>query len=449
MVKVIECAPMHNLWRSAAYRIAFGYAAAFAFAILLLGTAIFFFADAEFRRQRDGVLSEEMEDLANEGLGQRLIHELEERGRLRTRQDFAYALFDRAGHRIGGSLDIAPPPLGYSLVHFHDLAGEWEEGRAKAIALSDGSRLVVALDSEAVESIDRTILAVFAAAFAAVLAIGLGGALMLGRYLRTRLGRISQTARAIVAGEGERRIAVGKRGDEFDEVSLALNAMLDRIDGLMENLRQVSSDVAHDLRKPLLRLRNQLDLVGEIKGAERRAIELLDEILTLFAAILRIAEVEGGGLENYFVRVDLSAHVDNIASGYAAAFADSGHDFDWVAAPGVAVLGDRGILAQVVANLLDNARIHTPAGTAVRLELATDGSTARLTVGDNGPGVSASERRQLLRRFFRTEASRTTPGNGLGLSLVAAAASAHGGTIAIADAGPGLRITVALPRLVP
>ncbi|MBW8911468.1 MAG: hypothetical protein JF564_06205, partial [Sphingomonas sp.] len=167
---------MHNLWRSAAYRIAFGYAAAFAFAILLLGTAIFFVADAEFRQQRDGVLSEEMEDLANEGLGRRLIHELEERGRLRTRQDFAYALFDRAGRRIGGSLDIPRPPIGYSLVQFRDLAGEWEEGRAKAMALSDGSRLVVALDSEAVDAIDRTILAVFAVTFIAILVIGVGAA---------------------------------------------------------------------------------------------------------------------------------------------------------------------------------------------------------------------------------------------------------------------------------
>ncbi|MBV1687942.1 HAMP domain-containing histidine kinase [Novosphingobium sp. G106] len=440
---------MHNLWRSAAYRIAFGYAAAFAFAILLLGTAIFFVADAEFRQQRDGVLSEEMEDLANEGLGRRLIHELEERGRLRTRQDFAYALFDRAGRRIGGSLDIPRPPIGYSLVQFRDLAGEWEEGRAKAMALSDGSRLVVALDLEAVDAIDRTILAVFAVTFIAILVIGVGAALMLGRYLRTRLGSISRTARAIVAGEGERRIAVGKHGDEFDEVSLALNAMLDRIDGLMENLRQVSSDVAHDLRKPLLRLRNQLDLVGNVEGAEQRAIELLDEILRLFTAILRIAEVEGGGLENYMVRVDLSTDVDNITSGYASAFADSGHFFDWTIAPDIAVWGDRGILVQSVANLLDNARIHTPRGTSVRLELMGEDGTACLTISDNGPGVSPSERPQLLRRFFRAEASRTTPGNGLGLTLVAAAASAHGGTIAVEDTGPGLRIAVTLPRLVP
>lgn len=440
--------PMRNLLRSAAYRIAFRYAAAFALAILLLGAATFFLADAEFRRQRDSVLSEEMEDLANEGLGQRMIHELDERGRLHTRRDYAYALFDPAGRRIGGSLDIARPPIGYSLVQFHDLAGEWEEGRAKAISLSDGSRLVVALDSEAIETIDRTILTVFAIAFVGVLAIGIGGALMLGRYLRLRLGAISQTARAIVAGQGEQRIAIGQRGDEFDEVALVLNAMLDRIDGLMENLRQVSSDVAHDLRKPLLRLRNQLDLVGAVEGAEHRAIELLDEILKLFTAILRIAEVEGGGLENYMARVDLSIHVENIASGYASAFADSGHPFDWTIAPDIAVLGDRGILVQSVANLLDNARIHTPSGTAVRLELAAEDTAARLTVSDNGPGVSDNERGLLLRRFFRAEASRTTPGNGLGLSLVAAAAYAHGGTIAIDDSGPGLRITVTLPRLV-
>lgn len=439
---------MPDLWRSAAYRIAFRYAAAFALAILLLGSAVYFVADAEFRRQRDAVLAEEMEDLAHEGLGPKLIHEIDARGQLRTRRDFGYALFDPTGRRIGGSLDISLPPSGFSLVRFHDLAGENEAGRAKAVDLADGSRLVVALDSEAVEAIDRTILTVFAVAFLVVMAIGIGGALMLGRYLRARLGMISHTARAIMAGDGRRRIAVGQRGDEFDEVALALNAMLDRIDGLMENLRQVSSDVAHDLRKPLLRLRNQLDLVGRIEGAEQRAIELVDEILTLFTAILRIAEVEGGGLEGCFARVDFSIHADNIAGGYASAFADSGHDFAWSIAPNIAVLGDRGLLAQVIANLLDNARIHTPTGTAVRLELIAEGATTRLTVSDNGGGVAGFEQGQLFRRFFRAEASRTTPGNGLGLSLVAAAASAHGGMVAVDDAKPGLRVTVTLPRLI-
>jgi signal transduction histidine kinase len=376
-----------------------------------------------------------------------LAHELEERGKLHTRRDFGYALFDHTGRGIAGGLDIARPPLGFSSVHFHDLGGEWEFGRAKAIDLRDGSRLVVALDSEGVEAIDRTMLTLFVIAFAAVVTIGSIGALMLGRYLHKRLSAISQAARAIVGGDGKRRIAISPRGDEFDEVALELNAMLDRIERLMENLRQVSSDIAHDLRTPLVRLRGQLDLIGRADGAEQRAIELVDEVLALFTTILRIAEVEGGKLDDYFTRVGLSAHVDNIADAYASAFMDSGHIFSWTIEPEIAVLGDRGLLAQAVANLLDNARVHTPSGTCIRLELAASDSVVHLTIKDNGPGVSASEREQLLRRFFRAEASRTTPGNGLGLTLVAATTTAHGGTVTIEDAQPGLSVTITLPCL--
>ncbi|MBW8753178.1 MAG: HAMP domain-containing protein [Sphingomonadales bacterium] len=438
---------MPSLRSSTAYRIAFTYAAAFAAAFLLLGIAVYLAADAEFRQQRDKVLAEEMEDLAQEGLGEKLIKEIDERGKLRTRADFGYALFDPAGRRIGGRLDVARPPLGYSKLPFQDAREGLEIVRAEAIALSDGSRLVIAIDSEGVEAIDRTILTLFAVAFVAVIAIGVIGALLFGRYLRMRLGTISRTANAIVAGDASQRIAVGTRGDEFDEVALALNAMLDRIDGLMENLRQVSSDVAHDLRTPLLRLRNQLDQVGRVEGAERRAIELGDEMLKLFAAILRIAEVEAGDLQRSFAPVDLSALAAVVAESFAPALADSGHGIDWTIAPDITVLGDRELLAQLITNLLDNVQVHTPPGTAIQLVLGADGPTARLIVTDNGPGVPASDRAQLQRRFFRGEASRTTPGNGLGLSLVAAVAAAHGGSVALADARPGLGVIVSLPSL--
>jgi signal transduction histidine kinase len=273
------------------------------------------------------------------------------------------------------------------------------------------------------------------------------GALLFGRYLRARLGSISRTANAIVAGDARQRIAVGARGDEFDEVALALNTMLDRIDGLMENLRQVSSDVAHDLRTPLLRLRNQLDQVGRVEGAERRAIELGDEMLKLFAAILRIAEVEAGDLQRSFASVDLSALAAVVAESFAPALADSGHGIDWTIAPDITVFGDRELLAQLITNLLDNVQVHTPPGTTIRLALGADGPAARLVVTDNGPGVPASDRAQLQRRFFRGEASRTTPGNGLGLSLVAAVAAAHDGSVVFADARPGLGVIVSLPSL--
>lgn len=436
-----------TLRTSAAYRIAFTYAAALAAAILLLGVAVYFAADAEFRRQRDQALSEEVADLAGEGDGAELIREIAERERGRATASFGYALFDRSGKRIAGALDTPRPLPGFSEITFNDPVEGPDLARAKAVDLAHGHRLVVATDSEAIERIDRTILWLFGTAFVVVLAVGVAGALLLGRYLRRRLGAIETTAAAIVAGDLGRRMPVGTHHDEFDSAALALNAMLDRIAGLMENLRQVSSDVAHDLRTPLLRLRGQLDQVGSVEGAAQRAIELGDELIKLFAAILRIAEVEGGGLEAGFAPVDLSALAEDVADSFRPALTDSGHKLTWEIAPAVEIRGNRELLAQAIANLLDNARVHTPPGTSVTLSLAAAGARVRFTVADDGPGVSDADRHAILRRFYRAEASRTTPGNGLGLSLVAAVVAAHGGEVVVDSCAPGLEVSIDLPRI--
>jgi signal transduction histidine kinase len=437
---------MINLRSSAAYLIACTYAAAFAAAILLLGIAVYFAADAEFRSLRDQAIAEELADLSHEDGAPHLIREINEREKRRVAEPFGYALFDQRGTRIGGHMDTPRPATGFSMIVFHDAVEGDDPARAKAVDLSGGRRLVVALDSEFVEAIDATILALFGIAFLVVLIVGAFGALLLGRYLRRRLGAISATANAIVAGGFDQRMPVGTNHDEFDAAGAALNAMLDRIAQLMENLRQVSSDVAHDLRTPLLRLRSELEQVGKTDGAAQRAMDQGDELLKLFGAILRIAEVEGGGLEQGFARIDLSALAEDVGDGFLPALTDGGHFLSWEIQPGIAVIGSRELLAQAIANLLDNARVHTPAGTAVMLMLDGSDEWARLSVCDSGPGVSLADRPNILRRFYRGEASRTTPGNGLGLSLVAAVASAHGGEVVIDPGDPGLRVTLVLPR---
>jgi signal transduction histidine kinase len=430
--------------RSAAYRIAFIYSAAFTAAIFVLGIAVYFAADAEFRRVRDRAIDDEMTAALSEARDEGLVSEINERERAKATGSFGYALFDPAGHRIAGALDTQRPELGFSTIIFRDPFEGPDQARAKAVALPNGSRLVIAVESETIEEIDAVILAIFGGGVVVLVAIGIGGALILGHYLRRRLGAISGTAQAIVAGRLDLRVPVGPGGDEFDEVALALNAMLDRIAALMTNLRQVSSDVAHDLRTPLLRLRNQLEQIGKVEGAAPRAIELGDEMLRLFSAILRISEVEGGNLAKGFETIDLSALAEDVGESFVPALADSGRALIVSIAPGVTVKGDRELLSQALANLLDNTIAHTPLGTVVELHVVTDNGTAHLAVTDDGPGVSAADRARLTQRFFRAEASRTTPGNGLGLSLVAAVAQAHGGDVAI-DSGPGLHVTIILP----
>jgi signal transduction histidine kinase len=435
---------------SAAYRIAFTYSAAFTLAILLLGVAIYIAADAQFRRQQDAALVDEASALAheyNEGDLPEIRHAIARREGSNTINAYGYALFDRTGHRVGGGLNTRKPPVGLQDIVFIDPVEGADHARAYATDLTRGLRLVVARDSESLEGIDQTIVLIFGGAFVLVIGLSVVGALLLGGYLQRRLDGISGVARAIMAGDMAQRVPLSDRRDEFDAVGSALNTMLDRIGQLMDNLRQVSSDVAHDLRTPLLRLRNQLEQVGQVPGAAERAIEQGDAVLALFAALLRIAEVEGGALARSFVATDLTLVVTEIAESYAPAFADSGRTLGWSIAPGITVLGDRELIAQALINLLDNALLHTPPGTPVAVSLEADAHVATVSVADAGRGVPPGDHARILQRFARGEASRTTPGNGLGLSLVAAVTAAHGGTIAVDDNRPGLRVTLRIPRV--
>lgn len=447
---------MRDLRRSAAYRIAFTYSAAFALAIVLLGALVFVAADAAFRRQQDAALAEEAAELTrtyrSEGLGE-LVEAIQTRSGGSGIASFGYALFDPDGRRRAGALDAALPPAGLHDVTFRDPLEGPDAARALITPLGQGRSLVVAIDSEALERIDRTILGLFAGAFVLVLLIGAAGALLLGGYLRRRLSQISGTAQAIVAGAFDRRVPVSPRGDEFDQLSGSLNLMLDRIEQLLENLRQVSSDIAHDLRTPLARLRGGLEaaLAGPAdshaqRAALKNAVRQSDTLLSLFAGILKIAEVEGGGVAQGFRPVNVSALVADLCDSYAPAVSDGGRTLSCTAEPNMRTLGDRELIAQALINLLDNAQAHTPRGTAITLDGEGSGEWVRVAVADSGPGVPPADRERIVHRFVRLERSRSAAGHGLGLNLVAAIARAHGGELVIADNRPGLRATLVLPR---
>lgn len=448
---------MPDIRSSAAYRIAFTCSAAFALAIVLLGVAVYFAADASFRRQQDISIVKESAEIVrsyrSEGFDE-LLEAITVRAGSHVADHFVYALFDRAGRRIAGQLDTPRPWPGWHNIKFRDPREGMDPARALATPLSDGRTLVVAVDTDVLEQINRTILALFAGAFVLVAIIGVAGALILGSYLQRRLERISGTARAIVGGDLGRRVPVGLRGDEFDRLGETLNAMLDRIVQLLENLKQVSGDVAHDLRTPLARLRGGLEtamngadgLEGH-RAAIAHALVQSDQLLSLFGAILRISEVEGGALAAEFAPVDLSGLIADLCDSYAPAVSDGGRDLRCAITPGIQVRGDRELMAQAVINLLDNAQRHTPLGTDIIVTLEAEGSRARVSVADNGPGVAAEDRGRIVRRFVRLESSRSTPGHGLGLNLVSVIAAAHDGELLVGDNLPGLKATITLPRL--
>jgi len=438
--------------RSAAYRIAFIYSAAFALAVLALGAAVYFAADAAFRHQQDAALSDETAELVgdfrNEGMGE-LVETIDARERGAAIAAFGYAVFDADGRRVAGRLDIARPPDGYREVMVRR-GGERDPARALTTALDSRTTLTVAVDSEGLERIDATILMLFGGGFVAIVAIGIAGSFALGAYLRRRLASFTVTAHQIVGGELDQRMPVGVRNDEFDALARSLNAMLDRIALLIERLRQVSGDLAHDMRTPLSRLRAGLeraldgppDLTVQ-RQALKQAIRQSDAMLALFAGILRIAEVERGDIARGFVAVDLADVVADLCDSYAPAIRDGGRTLTCTAIPGPAeVMGNRELLAQAIVNLLDNTQTHTPRGTAITLALTLDAARVMVRVADDGPGVAAADRARIVERFVRLEASRHTPGHGLGLNLVDAIVAAHRGTLDIEDNAPGLAITM-------
>jgi len=286
----------------------------------------------------------------------------------------------------------------------------------------------------------------------ALLLAALSGALV-GRSFVARMDAIARTCRAIMAGNLRDRIPLRGSQDELDRLAAIINAMLDRIAALMDNLRQVSSDVAHDLRTPLSHLRQRLERARtESHSPEEYAVALdgaiaaSDEMLSLFAALLRIAQIEGGARRAGFGPVDLGALLKRLRDVYGAVAEDAGHKFTVMETSAATVQGDAQLLFQMLANLVENAIVHTPPGTTIAVTLQTTADKVHLRIADDGPGVPDVVRTKIFQRFFRLDASRSTPGHGLGLALVAAVSELHGGSVAVTRAEPhGMAVTVTLP----
>jgi signal transduction histidine kinase len=267
--------------------------------------------------------------------------------------------------------------------------------------------------------------------------------------MERRLARVAEAARALVLGGPAGRLPVTGRADEFDRLVEVFNEALARIEALLAAQRRVTDDIAHDLRSPLSRLRQRLEAAlarardpAADEGVLAAAIAELDAVLATFTALLRIARAESGALAVSFADLDLTGLVAGVAEVYAPVAEEAGRPFRQDLAPGLRLRGDAALLRQALANLLDNALQHGAGAVAVTLEAGPV-----VTVADEGPGVPEAEREAVLRRFHRLDASRGTPGSGLGLALVAAAAVAHGGRVALLPARPdgrGLRAVLDL-----
>jgi signal transduction histidine kinase len=444
---------MRRSGRRTAYRIAGFYALSFAAASLLLGAATWSFASRSLRHALDQRLQNELSTLlgavAREGR-EALIADIIARDAVPGAG--GYLLVDKDDQRVAGSVRTATPRPGLTDVTLHARHGQTEPGRAATVRLADGETLSVIGEAGSLARIERTLLAISGAGFGLMVGIGVAGGFLIGRSIHRRLGAVDATARAIIDGDLMRRMPIGSRDDEFARLAATLNRMLDHIGQLMDSLRHVSDDIAHDLRTPIARLRATLETAGDAaddtcrRNGIAEALGQVDGLIALFATILRISEVERGGVRSHFGRLRLDLIATDLVEAYAPAALDAGRSIEALVAPRVYVRGDEALLGQAIGNLLENAIKHTPAGTRIRVVVAGVDGQPSLVVSDDGPGVPAGERATVIRRFGRREASRTTAGYGLGLTLVAAIAATHRAELVLGDAAPGLMVSLIFPH---
>jgi signal transduction histidine kinase len=279
----------------------------------------------------------------------------------------------------------------------------------------------------------------------------LSGGLLLSRGFLSRVDAITQTAEEIIAGKLSCRVPIRGTNDHFDRLSSTLNRMLDRINTLVESLSHISAEIAHALRTPLGHLRQKLEAVRSDAVRNNQKEKLIDAaiaesetILDTFSALLRIAQIEAATRRRGFGRVDVSLLFYTIADAYSAAAEEEGKQLVTSIEPRLLGWCDRDLLTEMLANLVDNAIRHTPNGTRIELSLKKSGSKLIACLADSGPGIPPEDRANVFRRFYRLERSRTTPGSGLGLALVAAVAELHAIELRLEDNEPGLRISLAL-----
>ncbi len=451
-----------NVLRTSTFRLAVAYTLVFAASGIAVLAFIYWATTSLMDRGIVDAINAETEELARQyrlgGLPV-LVAEVDRRGASYRGRSQLYLITDPRFVGLAGNLSGWPSeePDAGGWVDFPirepgiDADGE-HSARARLILLEGGFHLLVGHDMTERHRFGRIMTGAMAVALLITVLVGLLGGLVMGRRVLGRLEAVNRTSREILGGALDRRIPLTGRGDEFDQLAENLNAMLERLEKLMTGMRQVTDNVAHDLRSPLSRLRSRLEvtLLGDPDTAQyRKALEdtvaEVDGVLATFNALLGIARIEAGTVEGDMAPIDLATLAADAAELYQPLAEERGLAFETDLTPGLTIHANRHLLSQAIANLLDNAIKSAPEGGVVSLgTLLRDGRPA-ITVSDNGPGIPPEKREAVLGRFVRLEESRNTPGSGLGLSLVAAVAEHHGAALRLDDNRPGLRVEIAFP----
>ncbi|MFC5067833.1 sensor histidine kinase [Flaviflagellibacter deserti] len=391
-----------------------------------------------------------------------LLRDIE--ARARQPGSFLYLVTAPNGEPLIGNIGSLPPGIidktGSRETEYGPLNDQRSNASAhvKVSVLPNGFRLLVGRDLAERRRFAEVLAGQILGGLALVTLVGLAGGLVVARRVLVRLDEMTETSRTIMAGNLSRRLPMAGTGDEFDRLATATNQMLDRIGGLMVELRQVTDNVAHDLKTPLTRLRNRAEEAlrtakteEEFRATLDQVIDESDDLIRTFNTMLLIARTESDTAVDIMAPVDAAELIESVAELYEPLAEDAEVELKVSAVAGARVRGNRELLGQALANLVDNALKYSTGddGKGGPVEVAVEGerNVVRFIVADRGPGIPAEDRERALERFVRLESSRSRPGSGLGLSLANAVAIQHGGKLVLSDNRPGLRVTMELPRL--
>lgn len=466
-------ARVQKLFRTTAFKLSLAYLAIFALCAFLALGYVAWNARAVLDDQIVSTIDAEINGLSeqyNAGGLRRLISVVERRSREPGAS--LYLVTTAGGEHVVGNVAYVPADVlatpGQSETRYgrNDADSQAHRAIVRVFTLPGGFRLLVGRDVEERDRLRAVIGKAFVTALAAVVLLGvIGGWLAASRVLR-RVDAMTQTTRAIMAGDLDGRLFVDGTGDELDRLAASLNLMLERIGELMRGMREVSDNIAHDLKTPLTRLRNRADAAlrgaaseDALRGALEAVIDEGDGLIRVFNALLMIARLEAGNAREIMAPLDLGPVVRGMGELYEALAEDQGLALDVRAEDGLTIDGNRELIGQALANLIENAvKYGSTAGETATGERATGeaagpvaveawraGDHVHLAVSDHGPGIPEAERVRVLGRFVRLEDARSRPGFGLGLSLVNAVARLHQGTLRLSDNAPGLRVEIVVP----
>jgi signal transduction histidine kinase len=395
----------------------------------------------------------------------RLIFTLD--ARARRPDSYLYLLTTSAGEGLAGNVGSLTAGVlersGWTETAYRkleDLEQTEHHALAKVVQLSGGFRMLVGRDLEERDRMHDVVIGAGRWSLAIVVILGIAGGLFVMRRVLQRVDAMTATAQTIMAGDLSGRLPIAGTNDELDRLAGNLNAMLDRIEALMRGLKEVSDNIAHDLKTPLTRLRNRCEEAlrtaedeAQYRTALEGTIEESDGLIRTFNALLMIARAESGQARDNMRDFDAAEVARGVGELYEPLADEKGLTLTIDAPAAAPVQGNRELISQALANLVDNSIKYAVPDTAlpdgvrpeIRIQAASEGDRILLTVADRGPGIPAADRARVLERFVRLEQSRSQPGSGLGLSLALAVAHLHGGDLKLEDNEPGLRTVISLP----